>query len=57
MIAGHSGHVRSNSLYFKAYVGVDETDSVVLMGLLVKYQGPDKGAMYDWVKDDGSKKE
>lgn len=41
--------VRSQSLYFNAFVGVDETDHIQLIDLLLTYAGPKKGRMRYWI--------
>jgi hypothetical protein len=41
--------VRSRSLYFNAYVGVDETDYVQPMDLFMTYAGEQKGRMLYWL--------
>ena len=50
--------VRSRSLYFNAYVGVDETDHVQPIGLFMTYAGEQKGRMLYWlVPEDSSVQE
>lgn len=44
--------VRSQSLYFVAYIGVDETDFVERMGFFLTYAGERKGRMVHWVMPD-----
>lgn len=41
--------VRSRSLYFNAYVGVDETDYVQPIDLFMTYAGEQKGRMLYWL--------
>lgn len=40
--------VRSQSLYFNAFVGVDETDYVQLFNFFLTYAGPKKGRLLYW---------
>lgn len=45
--------VRSQSLYFNAFIGVDETDNVQPFNFFLTYAGPKKGRMLYWrVKED-----
>ncbi len=39
---------RSQSLYFNAFVGVDETDNVQLFDFFLTYAGPKKGRLLYW---------
>jgi len=40
--------VRSQSLYFNAFIGVDETDYVQFIDFFLTYSGPDKGRILFW---------
>lgn len=40
--------VRSRSLYFNAFIGVDETDNVQLFDFFLTYAGPKKGRLLFW---------
>ncbi len=42
--------VRSRSLYFNAFTGVDETDHVQLIDLFLTYAGPEKGRLIYWTR-------
>ena len=41
--------VRSSSLYLKAFIGVEGTDQVQPIGLLIPYSGPQRGRMLHWL--------
>jgi hypothetical protein len=41
--------VRSQSLYFNAFVGVDETDYIQPIGFFLTYTGERKGRMLYWL--------
>ena len=45
--------VRAQSLYFKAMVGVDETDHVQPIDLFLTYAGPRKGRIHYWLVPEG----
>lgn len=42
--------VRSQSLYFNAFIGVEETDHVQLLDLFLTYAGPKKGRLVYWTR-------
>jgi hypothetical protein len=42
--------VRSQSLYFNAFTGVDESDNIQLIDFFLTYAGPKKGRLVYWTK-------
>jgi hypothetical protein len=42
--------VRSQSLYFNAFIGVDETDNVQFIDFFLTYAGPKKGRLVYWTR-------